>query len=205
MTSGVWMWYENSCFKNIKKKKKKRKNFKGDPKIKFRQKREHWEKEEGRSKKEMKKFSLTMPIWSVMCCQLWTEPSDSKLPRSALLASIIRSAIALHSPYHCGFRVDDSKTVDTILAPVVEGEREREERREKREKREERGLGKRGGRGERGRDEGKRERERVGEKRRERKKRKRKRKRKRKEEEGRRKNRRRKGSGQRNDDKELFF
>uniref|UniRef100_A0A8C0HCT4 Uncharacterized protein n=1 Tax=Chelonoidis abingdonii TaxID=106734 RepID=A0A8C0HCT4_CHEAB len=38
-----------------------------------------------------------MPIWSVMCCQLWEEPSFLRLATSWLRMSMIRSAIPFTS------------------------------------------------------------------------------------------------------------
>uniref|UniRef100_A0A8C3SYZ2 Uncharacterized protein n=1 Tax=Chelydra serpentina TaxID=8475 RepID=A0A8C3SYZ2_CHESE len=65
-----------------------------------------------------------MPIWSMMCCQLWEEPSFLRLATSWLRMSMIRSAIPFTSsklPYHSFRRSGLVRMVEAIRAPLMGG------------------------------------------------------------------------------------
>uniref|UniRef100_A0A7N5JRW8 Uncharacterized protein n=1 Tax=Ailuropoda melanoleuca TaxID=9646 RepID=A0A7N5JRW8_AILME len=55
-----------------------------------------------------------MPIWSVMCCQLWEEPSFLRLETSSWLGAAM-------SFYHCFRRSGLVRMVEAIRAPLTGG------------------------------------------------------------------------------------
>uniref|UniRef100_A0A5F9CZJ3 Uncharacterized protein n=1 Tax=Oryctolagus cuniculus TaxID=9986 RepID=A0A5F9CZJ3_RABIT len=65
-----------------------------------------------------------MPIWSVMCCQLWVEPSFLRLETSWVRMPMMRSAMPFTSCnllYHCFRKSGEVRIVEAIRAPWIGG------------------------------------------------------------------------------------
>uniref|UniRef100_A0A452G850 Uncharacterized protein n=1 Tax=Capra hircus TaxID=9925 RepID=A0A452G850_CAPHI len=66
-----------------------------------------------------------MPIWSVMCCQLWEEPSFLRLDTSCVRMLMMRSAMPFTSCanrlYHCFRKSGLVRIVEAIRAPLIGG------------------------------------------------------------------------------------
>nr|BAE21523.1 unnamed protein product [Mus musculus] len=62
-----------------------------------------------------------MPIWSVMCCQLWEEPSFFRLETSWVLMLMMRSAMPFTSCNHCFRKSGEVRMVAVIRAPLRGG------------------------------------------------------------------------------------
>uniref|UniRef100_A0A8C5Z671 Uncharacterized protein n=1 Tax=Marmota marmota marmota TaxID=9994 RepID=A0A8C5Z671_MARMA len=66
-----------------------------------------------------------MPIWSVMCCQLWEEPSFLRLETSWVRILMMRSAMPFTSCnlniYHCFRKSGEVRMVEAIRAPLRGG------------------------------------------------------------------------------------
>uniref|UniRef100_A0A8D2LE26 Uncharacterized protein n=1 Tax=Varanus komodoensis TaxID=61221 RepID=A0A8D2LE26_VARKO len=65
-----------------------------------------------------------MPIWSVMCCQLWEEPSFFRFATSWVRMPMMRSAIPLTSAslvYHSFRSSGLFRMVEAIRAPLMGG------------------------------------------------------------------------------------
>ncbi|CAH7076590.1 unknown_gene_5196 [Phodopus roborovskii] len=66
-----------------------------------------------------------MPIWSVMCCQLWEDPSFFRLETNWVLMLMMRSAMPFTScnlnHYHCFLKSGEVRMVAAIRAPLRGG------------------------------------------------------------------------------------